>query len=142
MSARSEFPKSKFPFLYLLTGDEFLRRKKINTLLQEFLSEESRETNLFRLYPDDVDWNYLLSQAKITPLIGLNQVFLFLQADRVKSGWENFETYLKSPAENSCFIFDADELPKSHVLFQWIEKKGLGVWRRYRSDRHAQVGNR
>ena len=66
---------SKTPFLLLYTGDEFLRRSRIQTLIQTLVPDSLRLTNLVRITPEDLEWTALLAQAQTPSLMGGVQVF-------------------------------------------------------------------
>ena len=109
--------KAAKPFIFLFTGDEFLRRSKIESFLGELIPSALRITNLSRFYPDDLDWPVILSQAATPSLMGGVQAFWISQADQVKKGdWSAFESYCSQPAGESYFVFEADELSVSHPL--------------------------
>lgn len=121
---RSNTTSSDFLF-YILTGDEFARKIKIESLLQSFLSEESRTTNLFRYHSDDIDWPALIAQARTVSLMGGTQVFWISEIDEIKEKeWENFSSYCERPVSESRFIFEAEELSKDHPIFQLTKKNG------------------
>ena len=123
---------SREPFVFLFTGDEFFRRKKIESLLSELLpvpqgSEAAslRSTNLLRFYPDDLDWSLLLAQATTPSLMGGAQVFWISQAHRLKKGDHSaFESYCSQPARGSYFIFEAEELSGTHPLVKLAGRFG------------------
>ncbi|MBI4367790.1 MAG: DNA polymerase III subunit delta [Candidatus Omnitrophica bacterium] len=114
------------PFLFLLTGDEFLRRHKIESLVGELIPRELRQTNLFRIYPQDLNWQETLSQAQTPSLMGGAQVFWITQADQIKKGDDNtaFESYCDHPAAESYFIFEADELSGAHPVVKLANRLG------------------
>ena len=112
-------------FLFLFTGDEFLRRKKVESLLTHLVPKPLRFTNLFRVYPEDLRWPDLMVQAKTIPLMGGAQVFWITQVERIKeNSWAIFETYCKEPATESYFIFEADELSAGHPLMKLVKQFG------------------
>ena len=105
------------PFIFLFTGDEFSRRTKIESLLDQLVPVPLRSTNLSRIYFDDLDWGHVLSQASTPSLMGGVQVFWIVQADEVKKKDSSaFEIYCSKPQGESYFIFEADELSVSHPL--------------------------
>ena len=121
------------PFIYLFTGDEFLRRSKIESLLGELIPGSLRATNLPRFYPDDLDWSFVLAQASTPSLMGGAQVFWISQADEFKkSDFSAFESYCSRPARESYFIFEADELAASHPLAKLVGRFG----------KHAHLGRK
>ncbi len=111
----------------LVTGDEFLRKRDINLLIEQKLSPASRPTNLRRIYPDELNWISLLEEARTPSLLGDLQVFWISGLDQVKAkkdDWSFFEQYCENPADRSFFIFEAENLPKTHPLLKWIPKLG------------------
>ena len=116
------------PFIFLFTGEEFLRGNKVESLLNQLLPPAIRPTNLFRFYPDDFSWSSILNQARTPSLMGGVQVFWVAQVDRVKkANFEAFEFYCSHPASQSYFIFEADELSNSHPLLKLAESFGKHV---------------
>lgn len=112
--------RARKPFLYVFTGDEFLRRHKIESLLRELISPEAtslRLTNFSHLYPEDLDWTSVFTQAQTPSLMGGNLVFWISQAEDIKKGdWSTFESYCSKALPDVYFIFEADELAKAHPL--------------------------
>lgn len=116
MVSRTPAAAQKIPFL-LVTGDEFLRRSKIESLVNDMLPAELRLTNLCRIYADDLNWPSVLEQASTASLLGGTQVFWISQVDRIKKAdWSPFVAYLNGPRRESFFIFEADSLPRTHQL--------------------------
>lgn len=133
--------------LFLFTGDEFLRRQKITALLDQLLPEPLRASNLFRIYPDELDLAELTAQAKTPSLLGGVQVFWISQAERIKKDeWSVLEPFLdavsrdKNPAV--YLIFEAEHLAKTHALIKLAgrfgsythlergkEERGADLWR-------------
>lgn len=119
----------KNPLLYLVTGDEFLRRERIKALLDPLISEDLRSSNLSRFYPDDLDLAALITQAKTPSLLGGAQVFWVSQVERMKKeDWAPLDAYLKSAAGagpiSTYFIFEGETLPKTHALIKLAERFG------------------
>ncbi len=113
------------PFLFLFTGDEFLRRAKIDSLIGELVPHSLRLTNLSHLYGYDLNFPALLAQAGTPSLMGGAQVFWISEAQEIKkSDWTVFETYCARPLDQNCFIFEADELSDAHPLLKLIERSG------------------
>ncbi len=113
------------PFIYLFTGEEFLRRGKIESLLTELVPGSLRTTNLWRFYADDLDWSVALPQASTPSLIGGAQVFWISLVDELKKGdFSAFESYCAHPARESYFVFEADELAASHPLVKLVGRFG------------------
>jgi len=113
------------PFIYLFTGEEFLRRSKIEFFLDELIPGPLRITNLSRIYADDLDWSSVLSQATTPSLMGGVQVFWISQIDELKkSDFSAFESYCAQPTSGSYFIFEADELAASHPLTKLVGRFG------------------
>ena len=116
------------PLIYLFTGDDFLRRNRIDSLLIELIPGSLRTTNLLRLYSDDLDWPSVLSQATTPSLMGGAQVFWIAQAEELKkSDFSPFETYCARRPHGSYFIFEADELSASHPLAKLVGRFGTHV---------------
>ena len=116
------------PFLYLFTGDEFLRRSKIEFLLDELIPASLRSTNLSRFYADDLDWSLVLSQATIPSLMGGAQGFWISQVDELKKGdFKAFESYCEQPTKQSFFLFEADKLAASHILVKLVSRFGKHI---------------
>ncbi|MBI4358158.1 MAG: DNA polymerase III subunit delta [Candidatus Omnitrophica bacterium] len=123
------------PFLFLFTGEEFLRGNKVEFLLDQLLPRELHATNLFRFYPDDLSWPPILSQAATPSLMGGAQVFWVARVDRLKKvDFEPFASYCSHPASQTYFIFEADELPSSHPLLKLARTFGEHV----HIERHAK----
>ena len=117
--------KPENSFLILVTGEAFLRKKKIEELLPEISPNFNRATDLFRVYPDELNWNDLISQAKTPSLLGGAQIYWISDAQRIKGNdWSLLETYLQQPVPNSFFIFEADELSLSHPLVKLVQRYG------------------
>lgn len=118
--------KTTKPSALLFTGDEFLRRNKIELFLNELIPPALRATNLSRFYSDDLDWSTILSQARTRSLMGGGvQVFWIAQADQIKkSDWSAFESYCAQPTTGSYFVFEADELSPSHPLVKLVRHFG------------------
>jgi len=111
--------------LFLFTGDEFLRKKKIEQLTARLAPDLDRATDLYRVYPDDVDWSLLMTQARTPSLNGNPQVFCFSGVERIKgTDWSAFENYCLAPTEKSFFIFEAEELSASHPLVKLVGRFG------------------
>lgn len=120
--------KSLKPFLFLFTGDEFLRRTKIETLIDQLIAPELRSTNLTHLYQDDLDWNQVLEQATTSSLLGGAQVFWVSQVEKLKKAdWTPLETFCQKPSGQSFFIFEAEELAQSHTLVKLAGTYGKHV---------------
>lgn len=116
------------PFLYLFTGEEFLRRKKIESLIDQLVPQELRGTNLTHLYHDDLDWNSVIEQASTSSLLGGVQVFWISQIEKAKKAdWAALESYCSKPNAQSIFIFEAEELAKTHALVKLVESFGKHV---------------
>ncbi len=116
------------PSLYLFTGEEFLRRNKIELLIDQLLPQELRSTNLTHLYQDDLDWNVIIEQASTPSLLGEAQIFWISQIDKLKkSDWSMFETYCSKPNPKSFFIFEAEELAETHPLAKLIQSCGKHI---------------
>jgi DNA polymerase III delta subunit len=124
-------PHTQKTSFLLVTGDEFLRKKEVDRVLEKLLPAPSRVTNLTRVYPDELNWAALLEQAKTPSLLGGMQVYLLLQINQLKKqkkeDWALFESYLEHPAEDSFFVIEADELPKSHPLLKLVSKSGKHI---------------
>lgn len=113
------------PLIYLFTGEEFLRRGRIESLFTELIPGSLRTTNLSRIYADDLDWSRILPQASTPSLMGGVQVFWILQVDELKkSDFLAFESYCTRPARESYFVFEADELAASHPLVKLVGRFG------------------
>lgn len=122
MVSRSTVLAQKTSFL-LVTGDEFLRRSKIESILGDLVPGELRSTNLFRIYPDELAWPSVLEQAMTASLLGGTQVFWISQVDRIKKAdWSPFESYLKQARPESFFIFEAESLPRTHQLVRMADR--------------------
>lgn len=120
--------KSDSFFLYLVTGEEFLRKKKIEELLPKLSPDFDRATDLFRVYPDDLDWPHLLTQARTPSLLGGPQIFWISDAHKIKgSDWSLFEAYLNEPTSNCYFIFEGEELSLSHPLIKLVQRCGRHI---------------
>ncbi|MBI4373053.1 MAG: DNA polymerase III subunit delta [Candidatus Omnitrophica bacterium] len=108
---------SRKPFIFLFTGDEFTRRAKIESLLDQLIPAPLRSTNLSRVFADDLDWTHLVTQASTPSLMGGVQVFWIAQAEKLKkSDLPAFETYCSRAQEQSYFIFEAEELSNANPL--------------------------
>ncbi len=113
------------PFIYLFTGEEFLRRNKIESFLDEVIPGPLRTTNLSRIYADDLDWSNVLSQAATPSLMGGTQIFWISQIDELKKNdFSAFESYCAQPASGSYFVFEADELAATHPLTKLVSRFG------------------
>ncbi len=116
------------PFFYLFTGEEFLRRSKIESLVDQIIPAELRSTNLVRFYPDDLDWDQVIEQASTSSLLGAAQVFWISQVEKMKKAdWSAFEAYGAKPNAQSFFIFEAEELSDSHPLVKLAASRGKHV---------------
>lgn len=122
------------PFLYLFTGDEFLRHHKIESLIQDLLSskepgkESLRLTNLYRLYPPEIVWSELIRQASTPSLMAAPEIFWISQAELFKkTDFSLFETYCANPVLGVYFVFEADELSSTHPLLKLVERFGEHV---------------
>ena len=116
------------PFVYLFTGEEFLRRNKIESLIDQLVPLEFRSTNLTHLYHDDLNWNVILEQASTASLLGGAQIFWVSQIEKAKKAdWSAFEIYCSKPKAQSYFIFEADELAPTHPLIKLAEKCGKHI---------------
>lgn len=116
------------PFVYLFTGEEFLRRNKIDSLIDQLVPGELHSTNLTHLYHDDLDWNFVLEQASTSSLLGGAQVFWISQVDKLKKAdWSLFEAYCAKRKGQSFFIFEADELSATHALVKLVESCGKHI---------------
>lgn len=114
--------------IYLFTGEEFLRRTKIDSLIDQLVPQELRSTNLIHLYHDDLDWNTVLEQASTSSLLGGIQVFWISQVDKIKKGdWTAFEAYCSKPNPQSFFVFEADELSQTHALPKLVQSFGKHI---------------
>lgn len=116
--------------IFVCTGDEFLRRRAINALLDELVPSELRPSNLFRIYPDEFDLSRLITLAQTPSLLGGAQVFWVIQAERIKKDeWSLLESFLeplsRGKSSDSHFIFEADSLPKTHVLIKLAQRFGI-----------------
>ena len=119
---------SKKPFFFLYTGDEFSRRAKIESFLKELLPQALRLTNLFRYYPDDINWKDVLRQAATPSLMGDKQVIWISQAEKIKkSDSAVFDAYCANPAQNVFFIFEAEDLSETHPLRKLSERFGKHI---------------
>lgn len=119
----------KKPFVYLFTGDEFLRRSKIEALIRELIPEELKTTNLIHLYSDDLDWAELLKQASTSSLLGGTQIFWISKIEQLKkTNWTLFEQYCQKLSSDSLFIFEADDLPATHALTKLVSVYGKHVY--------------
>ncbi len=115
--------------LFLFTGDEFLRRQKITALLDQFIPEPLRASNLFRIYPDELNWRELTAQARTPSLLGGVQVFWIAQAERIKKDeWALLESFLTAASReknpSAYLIFEAENLPKTHPLIKLAQRFG------------------
>jgi DNA polymerase III subunit delta len=128
MVKRAASTVSKDVFL-LVTGDEFLRRNKIESLLSELLPESLKQSHLTRIYPDELDWCSLISQAQTPTLLAGKQIFWLMQVDRIKkkTDWNLFGAYCDHPAQDVIFIFEADALAKSHPIVKLAGRFGAHV---------------
>ncbi len=116
------------PCIYLFTGEEFLRRNKIEALIDQLVPQELRSTNLIHLYHDDLNWDVILEQASTSSLLGEAQVFWISQMEKVKKAdWSAFETYSAKPNAQSFFIFEAEELPQTHALLKLVQSVGKHI---------------
>ncbi len=128
----------KKPFLYLYTGEEFLRRSKIEGLIRELVPDDLRSTNLSHIYSDDLDWSELLTQASTSSLLGGTQVFWISNIDQLKkSDWSSFEQYCLKPSSDTLFIFEADDLAATHALTKLVGVHGKHI---YLSDQEREGG--
>jgi len=113
------------PFLFLFTGDEFLRRSKIDSLIGTLVPPSLRLTNLSHLYGYDLNFPALLTQAGTPSLMGGAQLFWISRAEEIKKGdWAAFETYCARPLDQNYFIFEADELSDAHPLLKLVARSG------------------
>ncbi len=118
------------PPIFVCTGDEFLRRRTINALLDELVPKDLRPSNLFRIYPDEFDCSRLITLAQTPSLLGGAQVFWIIQAERIKKDeWTLLESFLEANSRrrssSSYFIFEADGLPKTHALAKLAQRFGI-----------------
>ncbi|GEM_PF-2189936 len=115
-------------FVYLFTGEEFLRRNKIEALIDQLIPQEIRSTNLIHLYHDDLDWQVLIEQASTSSLLGGLQVFWISQVDKIKkTDWNIFETFCSKNKAQSYFIFEAEELAQTHALLKIAQSFGKHI---------------
>ena len=120
-------PDRKAP-IFLFTGEEFLRRSKIESLIDQLIPASDRPTNLSRIPADDLDWKDVLSQAQTPSLLGGAQVFWISSCDKLKkSEFEIFEDYLSHPVSTSYFIFEDDELSDSNFLLKLVARFGKHI---------------
>lgn len=123
--------RARKPFLYVFTGDEFLRRHKIESLLRELISPEAtslRLTNFSHLYPEDLDWTSVFTQASTPSLMGGNLVFWISRSEDIKKeDWTIFESYCSKALPDVSFIFEADELAKAHPLVKLQARFGKHI---------------
>ena len=116
------------PFIFLFTGEEFLRRSKIESLVDQLTPPSIRSTNLFRIHADELDWTTLLSQAQTPSLLGGAQVFWISSCDKLKkSEFKAFEVYSSHPTSTNYFIFEADALSDSHPLLKLATRFGKHI---------------
>ena len=119
---------SKNTFHLLITGEEFSRRKKIESLLGELVPVGAQNTNLIHLHSDDLDLSSLITQASTPSLLGGAQVFWISEIDRLKKlDWAPFEDYCAKPERTSYFVFEARELPKTHPLLALVKRLGQHI---------------
>ena len=113
------------PRLTLLTGDLYLRRRKLETLLGQFLPKEERALNFFRVDLKETNVRSLMTQARSFPMLGNRQVFLVQNLSEIKKDQAPLlEAYFQNPAAHSYFIFDADELEETHPLLGLVSRFG------------------
>lgn len=116
------------PFLILLVGDSYIRRKKIDVLLSKLIPAESREFNLFRFNLKETSVTEIIRQARSMPMMGESQVFLIQNLQEwKKDAAEIFEDYFKKPAAWSYLILEADELKPDHPAAKLAAKHGKRI---------------
>ena len=124
----SKSGKPRKEFIFLFTGEEFLRRNKIESLLEELIPASNRSTNLVRIHADDLDWAAVLNQARTPSLLGGDQAFWISACNELKKKeFEIFEEYADEPASGTYFIFEADELGEIHPLVKLAGQFGKHV---------------
>ncbi|MBI1977722.1 MAG: DNA polymerase III subunit delta [Candidatus Omnitrophica bacterium] len=119
---------AKKPFLFLVTGEDFLRRTKIEALIDQLIPRELRSTNLTHVYADDLDWPSLLTQASTPSLMGGVQVFWIREAKEIKkSEIKPFEEYCARPVPECYFVFEAEEISETHPITKLTVRFGKRV---------------
>ena len=119
---------SEKSLLTLLTGDSYLRRRKLEILLNQLLPKEERAFNFFRVDLKEAGVQSLITQARSFPMLGERQVFLIRNPAEVKKDQiPLLEAYFQNPTRHSYFIFDAEELAETHPLLGLILQFGERV---------------
>jgi len=127
------------PVYFFYGPESFLKEEcagMIRTAL--FSSESDAACNTHILYGADFTPGELISKASEYPMFTSKQLIIVKQFDKVKKPStkelqkqhdEKFSNYIKSPAEFTVLVFDADPVEKKD-----LEKNSFSALKKYRQD--------
>ena len=116
------------PLLTLFLGDFYLRRKKIEALINQLIPKENRSFHLIRIDLKEVSTNDLILQARSFPMLGEKQVFWVEGLKEIrKDSVLLLENYFQNPAKWSYLIWEADQLEEGNSLLKLVARFGSRV---------------
>ena len=121
---QEDIQKGTFHGAYLLVGEEaFLRRDAKRQLLKALLGE-GLSPNLTKYVGKDVDVREVISTADTPSFFATQRVLLLEDIEIPKGDIDTLCDYLKTPHEDSVFIFDMEALDKRGKLYKTLAKEG------------------
>ncbi|NMW20255.1 MAG: DNA polymerase III subunit delta [Chlorobiaceae bacterium] len=126
--------------VYFFYGTESYLKEECADMIRTamFPSEADAAANTHIFYGTDLTPGELISKASEYPMFTAKQLIIVRQFDKIKKPStkelqkqhdEKFSNYIKSPAEFSVLIFDADQVEKKE-----LEKSSFATLKKYRHD--------
>jgi len=126
-SVAGRIGKGEIAPVYCLYGeDDYRRERALRQLLDALLPEGTRELNLDRVRPGDVEAASILGSARTVPFLAGRRVVLIRDADALSEQQrEELLAYLEAPCLTTCLILVATRLDLRTRLAASLQKKGV-----------------
>jgi DNA polymerase III subunit delta len=111
--------------IYLLTGEDFSRRRSEEAILDLLLPEEMRDFNFDLLDGSRLEGYHLAVLCREYPMMHDCRVVMVREAEKIKAtAWEELLPYFDKPSETTVLVFSAAKLDKRRNYYKRISKIG------------------
>lgn len=117
------------PLLFVLVGDPFLCEEKRREIIASLQEKSGAPLSVTVHRAGENPTATLLSEARTLPFLASGQVLCLREAARLtRDDLELFEAYFHSPQSQTFFIFETEDLEKSHPFLAWSGRRGQVIF--------------
>ncbi len=114
--------------IFLVIGDSFHVKEKINSLMAALVSEYKEGLSKEIFYLTENSMSVILEQARTLPFLIAKQVFIVYQIEKLKKEEVDFFlSYLENPSSNTVIILCGEKMDKRGLFYKGLVKEKVEI---------------